>query len=65
MTIAEIYPVDYGRLLVLAPDTGLAIGLVTVLGTGWGVIRTVLTIRAVGSLPAVVQAPARLPIPRR
>jgi CubicO group peptidase (beta-lactamase class C family) len=44
---AQIYPLDYLRLLVLAPDIGLAIGLITVLGIGWGVVRTLLTIRAV------------------
>ena len=44
---AQVYPVDYLRLVVLAPDIGLAIGLITVLGIGWGIVRTLLTIRAV------------------
>ena len=44
---AQVYPVDYLRLVALAPDIGLAIGLITVLGIGWGVVRTLLTIRVV------------------
>jgi hypothetical protein len=42
---AQIYPVDYGRLLVLSPDIGIAIGAITLLGIGWGVVRTILTLR--------------------
>jgi len=53
---AEIYPVDYLRLVVLAPDIGLAIGLITALGIGWGLVRTALTIRAVGRRSAAPAA---------
>jgi CubicO group peptidase (beta-lactamase class C family) len=42
---AQIYPGDYLRLVALAPDIGLAIGLITTLGIGWGLFRSVLTIR--------------------
>lgn len=41
---AQIYPVDYLRLVALAPDIGLAIGAITLLGIGWGVVRTILTL---------------------
>lgn len=45
---AQVYPSDYLRLVALAPDIGLAIGLITALGIGWGLVRTVLTIRVIG-----------------
>jgi hypothetical protein len=36
---------DYPSILHLAPDIGLAIGLIAVFGLGWGLIRTALTVR--------------------
>jgi CubicO group peptidase (beta-lactamase class C family) len=35
---------DYPSILRLAPDAGLAIGLIAVFGLGWGLIRTALTL---------------------
>ncbi len=55
---AQIYPVDYFRLVVLAPDIGLAIGAITLLGIGWGIVRTILTLRIVRPVRAEVAAPA-------
>jgi CubicO group peptidase (beta-lactamase class C family) len=54
---AQTYPVDYLRLVLLAPDIGIAIGLITLLGIGWGIVRTILTLRiprpdAAGAVPA-------------
>ena len=36
---------DYPAILRLAPDIGLAIGLIALFGIGWGLVRTALTIR--------------------
>ena len=36
---------DYPSILHQAPDIGLAIGLIAVFGLGWGLLRTVLTLR--------------------
>lgn len=36
---------DYPAILRLAPDIGLAIGLIAVFGLGWGLVRTALTLR--------------------
>jgi hypothetical protein len=36
---------DYPALLHLAPDVAIAIGLIALLGLGWGLIRTALTLR--------------------
>ena len=55
---AQIYPVDYFRLVVLAPDIGLAIGAITLLGIGWGIVRTILTLRAIRPARVAVAAPA-------
>ena len=44
---SQLLPVDWVRVLVLAPDIGIALGLITVLGIGWGVVRTVLTVIAI------------------
>jgi hypothetical protein len=35
---------DYPSILRLAPDIGLAIGLIAVFGLGWGLVRTALTV---------------------
>jgi CubicO group peptidase (beta-lactamase class C family) len=37
---------DYPAILHLAPDIGLAIGAIAILGLGWGLVRTALTLRA-------------------
>jgi hypothetical protein len=36
---------DYPSIVRLAPDIGLAIGMIAALGLGWGLIRTALTVR--------------------
>ncbi|HYN64239.1 MAG TPA: hypothetical protein VES36_06505 [Candidatus Limnocylindrales bacterium] len=36
---------DYPAILHLAPDVGLAIGLIVVFGLVWGLVRTALTLR--------------------
>lgn len=36
---------DYPAILRLAPDVGLALGLIAVFGLGWGIVRTALTLR--------------------
>lgn len=36
---------DYPTILHQVPDVGLAIGLIAVLGLGWGLVRTALTLR--------------------
>ncbi|MBA3687239.1 MAG: beta-lactamase family protein [Chloroflexi bacterium] len=43
---------DYPAILHLAPDVGLAIGLIAVLGLGWGLVRTALTLRVLRGTPA-------------
>lgn len=43
---------DYPAIVHLAPDVGLAIGLIAVLGLGWGLVRTALTLRVVRGSPA-------------
>jgi len=45
---SQLLPVDWIRVVVLAPDIGIALGLITLLGIGWGVLRTVLTVLAIG-----------------
>jgi CubicO group peptidase (beta-lactamase class C family) len=55
---AQIYPVDYLRLIALAPDIGLAIGAITLLGIGWGIVRTILTLRRIRPARAEAAAPA-------
>jgi hypothetical protein len=58
MDSAQIYPVDYFRLVVLAPDIGLAIGAITLLGIGWGILRTILTLRIFRPTRVEAAAPA-------
>jgi len=36
---------DYSTILHQVPDVALAIGLIALFGLGWGLVRTVLTIR--------------------
>jgi hypothetical protein len=36
---------DYPAIVHLAPDAGLAIGLIALFGIGWGLVRTAMTVR--------------------
>lgn len=38
-------PFDLGRTFTFSPDLGLALVVMTTLGFGWGIIRTILTLR--------------------
>lgn len=55
---ARMLPIDYLRVLPMNPDLVLAIGLIAVLGVGWGVIRTWLTWRVAAGAPVPREAPA-------
>ncbi|MDP9468525.1 MAG: beta-lactamase family protein [Chloroflexota bacterium] len=45
LTRSNLGPGDYPAILRLAPDIGLAIGLIAVFGLVWGLVRTALTLR--------------------
>jgi CubicO group peptidase (beta-lactamase class C family) len=46
-TTSQLAPVDFLRVLPYSPDVGLALLVVAVLGLGWGLVRTALTLRVV------------------
>jgi CubicO group peptidase (beta-lactamase class C family) len=41
---AELGPTEIGVILQLGPDVGLALVLIALLGIGWGIVRTALTL---------------------
>lgn len=38
-------PFDLGRTFAFSPDLGLTLVVMTTLGFGWGIVRTILTLR--------------------
>lgn len=55
-------PFDLGRTFTFSPDIGLALVLMTALGPGWGILRTILTVRLMREPDSKGTAPASEPI---
>jgi CubicO group peptidase (beta-lactamase class C family) len=52
LSTANFALADYPIIVHEAPDVGLALAVIAVLGIGWGLIRTLITLRVVRGAPA-------------
>lgn len=54
---AQLLPVDFLRVAPLSPDLTLSLTVIAVLGVGWGLLRTWLTLRVIRAPIALMPAP--------